>query len=82
MAKASDQHALQFGFVFGRHHREVGDATQVRDVVLTLVRRAIGTNNAGSVQNKGDRQLLNAHIVNELVVGPLQEGAVDGHDRP
>jgi len=30
--------------------------------------------------NEGDRQLLDAHIVNQLVEGPLPEGvAVDSH---
>ena len=81
VAQTGHQHALQLGFVFGRHHREVGDTAQVRDVVLTLVGGAISAHDAGTVQHKGDRQLLNPHVVDQLVVGPLQEGAVDRHHR-
>ena len=81
VAQTGHQHALQLGFVLRRHHREIGDAAQIGDVVLTLVGGAIGANDAGAVQDKGDRQLLNPHVVDQLVVGPLQEGAVDRHHR-
>ena len=43
---------------------------------------AVGTNDAGTVHHEGHGQVLNAHVVDELVVRPLQEGAVDGAHRP
>ena len=43
--------------------------------------RPVGTNDAGAIKHEGDRQLLNTHVVDQLVVGALQEGAVDGNDR-
>ena len=82
MAQAGDQHPLQLGLILRRHHREVRDGTHVADVVLALVRRPIRTDDAGTVEHEGDRKLLNSHIVDQLVIGPLQEGAVDGNDRP
>ena len=42
--------------------------------------RAVGANDAGPIQHKGDRQVLDADVVNQLVVGTLQEGAVNSHD--
>ena len=41
---------------------------------------AICTNNPGSVQNECDRQILDADVVNQLVVSTLQKCAVNGHD--
>ena len=78
MVDGRDQHSLQLSFILGSHHREVGHAAQVADVVLPLVGGAIGTDDAGAIHHESDGQILNADIVDELVVGPLQEGAVDG----
>ena len=81
MGQGRHQHALQFPLVLGGHHREVRHGPQIADVVLTLVGGAVGAHHAGTIQHKYHRQFLNAHIVNHLVVGPLQEGAVNGHHR-
>ena len=40
---------------------------------------AIGTHQTGTVQRKHDRQVLQGHVVDELVVGALQEGRIDCH---
>ena len=82
MVQTGHQHPLEFRLILGRHHREVGDGSHVADVVLTLVRRSIGTDDAGPIEHEGHRQVLDADVVDELVVGALQEGAVDGHNRP
>ena len=74
-----DEHALQLGLILGCHHGEVGHGAQVTDVVLALVGGAIGTHNSGPIEHEGDGQLLDAHVVDQLVVGALQEGAVDRH---
>ncbi|CAI8165577.1 MAG: Uncharacterised protein [Synechococcus sp. CC9902] len=81
MLKAGDEHALQLRFVLGSHHCEVGNGSHVADVVLALVGGAIGTDDAGTIQNKGDGKLLNADVMNQLIEGALQEGAVDRHHR-
>ena len=73
------QHPLQLGFILGGHHGEIGDGAEIADVVLALVGGAICPDNASPIQNKGDRQILDAHVVDQLVKGPLQEGAVDRH---
>ena len=42
---------------------------------------AVGTHDAGPVEHEGDGQVLNAHVVNQLVEGALQKGAVDRYHR-
>ena len=81
MVEAGHHHALELRFILGCHHREVRHTAQIADVVLALVGRTIGANDASAVQNKGDRQVLNADVVDQLVVSALQEGAVDRADR-
>ena len=42
----------------------------------------IGTDQAGTVDRKNHRQVLQCHIVDDLVVTTLQKSRVDGHHRP
>ena len=42
---------------------------------------AISTHQASPVKGKHHGQVLQSHIVNELVVAALQEGGVNGHHR-
>ena len=71
MVETRHQHPLKLSFILGCHHGEIRNCTHVADVVLPLVGRTIGPNNACPIQNKGHRQFLNPHIVNELVKGSL-----------
>ena len=45
------------------------------------MRRAVGTDNAGAVQREHHRQILQCHVVDQLVVGALQEGGINRHHR-
>jgi hypothetical protein len=58
-----------------------GDAAQEGDVVGARVGGAVGADQAGAVQREDHRQVLQRHVVDQLVVATLQEGAVDGHHR-
>ena len=73
VVEAGHQHLLQLRLIFGRHHREIRNGSHIADVVLTLMGRPIGTNDAGPIEHEGDGQLLNAHVMDQLVVGPLQK---------
>ncbi|MNS80830.1 hypothetical protein D3C72_1145270 [compost metagenome] len=64
-----------------RHHHHVGDAAQVGDIVGTRVRGAVGADQAGAVQREHHRQVLQRHVVDQLVIAALQEGGVDRHHR-
>ena len=43
--------------------------------------RAVGTDQAGTIDGKQYRQILDRHIVDNLIVSPLHEAGVDSHDR-
>ena len=66
-------------FISRAGHADIGNATQVGDVVRTGVGGAIGPHQAGPVQSKHHGQVLDSHVMNQLVVGPLQEGGVNRH---
>ncbi len=45
------------------------------------MRRAVGADQPGAVDRKADRQLLDRHVVHDLVVAALQEGRIDRAER-
>ena len=57
-----------------------GQAAQVGDIERPVVGRAIVAHQAGAIHGEDDVQALEAHVMDDLVVGALQEGRVDGHD--
>src|SRR6267378_1779070 len=75
------QHLPALVLVRRRHDHGVGNAAQEAQIVAALVSRAIAADEAGAVHRKHDRQLLQRHVVNELIVGALQERRVDRHHR-
>jgi hypothetical protein len=81
LAEGGGQRLAAFVLVAGRQHAAVGDAAHVGDVVGAGMGGAVGTHEAGTVQREHHRQVLQRHIVDQLVVAALQEGAVDGHHR-
>ena len=42
---------------------------------------AVGADEAGAVDGEAHGKLLQHHVVDDLVVGPLQEGGIDGAER-
>ena len=70
---------LQLVFVLGRHDDDVRDGPQVREVEEPVVGRAVVAHDAAAVQGEHHGELLEADVVQHLVVGPLHEGGVDGH---
>ena len=45
------------------------------------MRRPIGADQTAAVDRENDRQILQRDIMDQLVVGALQEGRIDGDDR-
>ncbi len=72
---------VALGLVGRAGDRHIGDAAQEGDVVSPGVGRAVGPDDASAVQRKQHRQLLQGHIVYQLVVGALQKSGVDRHHR-
>ena len=78
---AGIQHLAALVFIAWRHNNHVRDAAQIGEIERPLVRLPVGANDACTVDRKQDRQLLNRHVVNHLIVGALQESGVDRYDR-
>ncbi len=51
------------------------------EVECTVVRRAVGADQAAAVEREHDRQVLQRDVVNQLVVAALQEGRIDRDHR-
>ena len=60
---------------------DVRNAAQEGDVIGTGVRRPVSTDQTCSVEGKHHWQILQCHVVNQLVIGPLQESRIDRDDR-
>ena len=67
----------EFLFVHGRTHHKVGDAAHVRQIVCPVVGGSICTNETSTVETEDHMQVLDGHVVNHLVIGPLHEARVD-----
>ena len=75
------EHLAALVLVGGRHHHQVGDTGQEGEVEGAVVGRAVGAHQAAAVDREHDRKVLQRDVVDELVVGALQEGRVDRHHR-
>ena len=75
------QHVDQHRLVARRHHDDVGQRAEVGDVEGAVVGRAVVADQPGAVHREDDVELLQADVVDDLVVGALQEGRVDRADR-
>ena len=74
-------HVHEHRLVAGRHHDDVRQAAEVGDVEGAVVGRTVVADEPGAVHREDDVQLLQADVVDDLVVGALEEGRVDRADR-
>ena len=81
MAAAVATMCDELGLVGGGHDDEAGQAAEIGDVERAGVGRAVGADEAGAVDGEAHRQLLDGDVVDDLVVGALQEGRVDRGER-
>ena len=72
----------QLGLVGGGHHHEIGQGREIGDVEAAGVGRAVGADQTGPVDGEAHRQILDRHVVDDLIVGALQEGRIDGAEGP
>jgi hypothetical protein len=75
------QHVGELVLVLRLHQRDVRDAAEVGDVEEAVVRRAVAGRDARAVHAEGDRQALQADVMDDHVVGALHEGGIDRADR-
>ena len=79
LLECGGQQSAAFSLVSRAGHRHVGNAAQKSDVVGTGMGGSVGPHQTGAVQRKHHGQVLQCHIVNQLVVCPLQKGGINGH---
>ena len=58
-----------------------GRQAEIGDVEGAGMGRAVGADEAGAVEGEAHGQVLDRHVVHDLVVGALQEGRIDGAER-
>ena len=63
----------QFRLVACRHHDEIGQGRKVSDVEAASMGRPIGADQSCAVNRKAHRQVLDRHIMHDLVVSALQK---------
>jgi hypothetical protein len=74
------EHVAHLALVLRGHRDHVRHAAQVRDVQEAVVRRPVAADDPRPVHAELDVQILQAHVVDYLVEGALQERRVDGAD--
>ncbi len=58
-----------------------GTATKISNVQQPVVRRAVATRDAATIETELHIQILNADVMNDLIESALQESRIDGADR-
>ena len=60
---------------------EAGQAAEIGEVERAGMGRAVSADEAGAVDREAHRQLLDRHVMHDLIVGALQEGRIDRRER-
>ena len=81
MLQRRPEHVHQFVLVFRRHQRGVRNAAPVGDVEQAVVRRAVVGRQSGAVHAENHVEVLQRHVVEDAIVGALQERRVNRADR-
>lgn len=74
------QHVLKFIFVFRGHDDHVGDGPEIGQVEKPVVGGSVLADETAPVEGEDDVKILEAHVMEDLVEGPLEEGGVNGDD--
>ena len=62
----------------GGHQHHIRQATEIGDVERASMGRAIGAHEARAINGETHGEILQRHIMHDLVIGALQEGGIDG----
>ena len=74
------QPVSQLCIVAGRVDRD-SDLTEKGRIINALMSFAITGDKAGTIHSKHHIQIHQTYVMNHLVISPLQEGGIDGHNR-
>ena len=75
------EHVHEHRLVARGHQDDVRQAPQVGDIEYAVVGRPVVADQTGAVHREHHVETLEADVVDDLVVGPLEEGRVDRRDR-
>ena len=82
MPQGEIEHGRDVLLVARGHDDHVGKDAQIGQVISAVMGGPVGADQAGAVEAEDDRQVLEGDLLEDLVVRPLQERAVDVDDRP
>ena len=71
----------QFLFIHRRNHGHIRNICKVRNIKYSLVGVAVSAHNSASIHRENNRQIVQADIMNDLVVSTLQKGRINRYDR-
>ena len=79
--QSCSEHALEFRFIAWHEHCQIGYDPEEGQIESTVMRGSVRTDQSGPVYGKNHRQILEAYIVDQLVIRALQERRIYGHYR-
>ena len=82
MLQGGEEHVGEFVFVLGAHVDDVGNAAQVADIEEAVMRRPVVSAQPTAIHAEDYGQVLQADVVHNGIKAALQEGGIDGAERP
>ena len=74
-------HMDELGFIGGGHHHKIGQAGEIGDIEAAGMRRAVLADQPGAIDRQSHRNALQRDVMDDLVVGALQERRIDRAER-
>ena len=71
-------HMHQLRLIGRGHDHQAGQAAEIGDVEGSGMGRSIGADQPGAVKRKANRQTLDGNVMDDLVIGALQECRING----
>ena len=74
-------HIRKLPFILGGHDAHVGNRGQKRKVENSLMGLSVAPHKTCPVNGKDHMHVLDTDVMQDLIVGPLKEGGINGHHR-
>ena len=71
---------LQFGLIRRGHDNDARQTAEIVKVEAARVGRAVSAHKPRAIDGKADRKALQDDVVNDLVIGALEETGIDRSD--
>lgn len=80
-AQGGGKAVAQIQLVARSDDRKSGHGPQPGEIKGAMMGGAVFSHQSRPVKAEGDGQLLQADVMDDLIIGPLEEGGIDGHHR-